>query len=98
MKRFKLVWRRKTNKKPFIAARYEPRIRAYINELRRLRILKRNWSETLARQEAARERGQQSLDTHMCEEKLYGLLTPDVTFNVVCVLIRFHCHLLWMMI
>jgi len=83
MKRFNLTWRRRSNKKPFVAAKYEPGVRVYLDGLRKLRMQKRSESERLARLEKARESGgEAAVAESIAEHELYGLLTPDVTFNV----------------
>ena len=83
MDRNELTWRKKNNKRTFVADKYIPAIRAYLNNLRRLRAQVNDDREATARLERAAERaGEAGREEERREQLRWGLLDPWVTFNV----------------
>ena len=75
--------KKKNNKRTFVADKYIPAIRAYLNNLRRLRAQVNDDREATARLERAAERaGEAGREEERREQLRWGLLDPWVTFNV----------------
>lgn len=83
MARHDLCWRKRNNKKAFVVDKYIPKVRFYLDTLRKLRIATRSKAEAEERlQHAFKAGGQEAQNAEAKNQRRWGLLGPRYTFNV----------------